>query len=154
HSSANKTDTHAFRRHVRPKFGVRTIKSLSGAELRDWLQVLAKTPPTQRAAKGERKRRPGVNMADPDTRRRRRLSANRVWNGFRAALNFAWRDERNGIESDAAWRRVKPLDVEDTAPPRMLEADEITRLLNAAHGEFRRLLRAALFTGARYGELI
>ena len=152
-SSANKTDGHALNRHVRSKFGTRAVASLSGAELRDWLQALAKAPPTQRAPKGGRTRRPGVDMADPDVRRRRRLSANRVWNAFRAALNFAWRDERNGIETDVAWRRVKPLDVEDSGPPRMLDADEITRLLNAAQGEFRHLLRGALFTGARYGEL-
>lgn len=152
-SSANKTDEHAFNRHVRPKFGTRTVASLGGAELREWLAALAKTPPTNRAAKGARKRRTGVDMADPAVRRKRRQSANRVWNAFRAALNHAWRDERNGIETDAAWRRVKPLDVEEAGPPRMLEHDEITRLLNAAQGEFRSLLRGALFTGARYGEL-
>jgi len=153
-SSTNATDLHALNRHVRPKFGDRAIASISGAELRDWLQALAKAPPTERAPNGGRRRRSGIDMKDPDVRRRRRLSANRVWNAFRAALNHAWRDERNGIESDVAWRRVKPLDVEETGPPRMLEPDEVTRLLNAAQGSFRDLLHAALFTGARYGELV
>jgi len=152
-STANKTDKHALDRHVRPAFGARTVASLTAGELRDWLSALAKSPPTNRAPSGKRKRRTGVNMTDPAMRRARRLSANRVWNAFRAALNHAWRDERNEIETDAAWRRVKPLDVAESDPPRMLDADEITRLLNSAKGEFRTLLHGALLTGARYGEL-
>jgi len=153
-SSANNTDAHALNRHVRPELGDRTIASLTAGELNGWLLALAKAPPTDRAPEGRRKRRPGIDMADPDVRRRRRLSANRVWNAFRAALNHAWRDERNGIAIDSAWRRVKPLDVSEGDPPRMLEQDEIIRLVNSAAGEFRTLLRGALFTGARYGELI
>ncbi len=152
-SSANKTDAQALNRHARPSFGSRTVASLTSGELNDWLLSLAKAPPTNRARAGGRKRRPGIDMTDPDVRRRRRLSANRVWNAFRAALNHAWRDERNGIPTDAAWRRVKPLDVSEADPPRMLDQDELARLVNSAEGEFRSLLRGALFTGARYGEL-
>ena len=36
---------------------------------------------------------------------------------------------------------------------RYLQIDECTRLLNACEPDFRRLVRAALVTGARYGEL-
>lgn len=99
--------------------------------------------------------RADINLKDPDVRRQRRQTANRVWNAFRAALNHAWRDdESTGVETDAAWRRVKSLKVSEGGPPRMLEPIEITRLLNAAEGPFRALLRGALLTGSRYGELI
>jgi integrase len=152
-SSANNTDRVALNRHVRPKFGARTVASLSTGELNEWLHDLGRSAPTIRAPGGKRKRRPGVTMADPNTRRRRRLSANRVWNIFRAALNHAWRDERNGIETDVAWRRVKALEVSEGEPPRMLDSDEVARLLNSADGKFRTLLHGALLTGARYGEL-
>lgn len=152
-SSANLTDMHALNRYVRPEFGERTIKSLTAGELNDWLNALGRAPPTNRSTGGKRKRRPDIDMKDPTTRRRRRLSANRIWNVYRAALNHAWRDERNGIDSDVAWRRVKPLEVSEGEPPRMLDPEEIARLLNSASGEFRSLLRGALLTGARYGEL-
>jgi integrase len=152
HSSANRTDAAALNRHVRPALGSRTVNSLQAGELNGWLLALAKAAPTLRAPAGERKRR-AVDLADPDVRRQRRQTANRVWNAFRAALNHAWRDERNAITTDAAWRRVKPLDVAEAGPPRMLEADEISRLINAADTDFRALLRAALLTGARLGEL-
>jgi integrase len=152
-SSANTTDAHALNRHVRPEFGTRSVNSLTTGELDKWLLALSRRPPTDRAPRGERQRRTGVDMHDPSVRRRRRLSANRVWNAFRAALNHAWRDERNGIATDAAWRRVKPLDVAEGDAPRMLERDEITRLVNSAEKDFRALLRGALLTGGRYGEL-
>jgi integrase len=41
----------------------------------------------------------------------------------------------------------------ESARVRYLSIDEATRLINAADDEFRRLLRGALETGARYGEL-
>jgi len=36
---------------------------------------------------------------------------------------------------------------------RFLTTDEALRLVNASEGEFRPLVRAALFRGCRYGEL-
>lgn len=153
HSSANITDARALNRHVRPQFGIRTVNGLTTGELSKWLLSLSRSPPTYRAPAGGRKQRTDVDLSNEAVRRKRRLSANRVWNAFRAALNYAWRDERNGIDSDAAWRRVKPLDVSESEAPRMLDLDEIDRLLNRAAPDFRNILQGALFTGARYGEL-
>lgn len=153
-SSANRTDQAAFNRHVRPKFGTRATNSLTARELSEWLLALATSAPTLRGKQGSRVARADINLKNPDVRRQRRQTANRVWNAFRAALNHAWRDESTGVATDAAWRRVKSLDVPEGGPPRMLEPAEITRLLNAAEGTFRALLRGALLTGARYGELV
>ena len=41
----------------------------------------------------------------------------------------------------------------DTARIRYLAVDECQRLINASEGDFRTLVRAALYTGARYQEL-
>ena len=48
---------------------------------------------------------------------------------------------------------MKPFREVDLARVRYLRHDEILRLVNAAQGEFRTLVNAALFTGCRYGEL-
>jgi integrase len=70
---------------------------------------------------------------------------------LKAALNRAWRDGK--IASDDAWRRVEPFEEADAARVRYLTLDECRRLLNAADGEFSDLIRAALATGCRFGEL-
>ena len=152
-SSANETDRIALAHHVVPKFKGRTVNSLTTKEIQTWLAGVAKSAPTVRGPKGSR-RKVEADMHDPEVMRGRRLTANRVWNVFKAALNHAWRDESNRIESDSAWRRVRPLDIDDAGPPRMLEHDEAVRLLNCAKGDHRNLLHAALLTGARYGELV
>lgn len=71
---------------------------------------------------------------------------------LKAALNFAWK--RGKANSDEAWRRVKPFREADAARVRYLSSDEVTRLVNACQGPFRDLVQGALFTGARYGELV
>src|SRR5262249_7486215 len=82
----------------------------------------------------------------------RRASTNRTWTVLRAALNHAFHDGK--IESDAAWRKVKPYKGVDAARIRYLTVAEAVRLIGAADPEFRPLVQAALQTGCRYGELI
>ena len=55
--------------------------------------------------------------------------------------------------SDSAWRRVEPFEGVESARIRYLQMAEATRLINASEPDFRRLVRGALETGARYGEL-
>jgi integrase len=57
------------------------------------------------------------------------------------------------VASDEAWRKVKPFAKADAARVRWLAKEGCTRLLNACPTDFRRLARAALLTGCRYGEL-
>jgi integrase len=70
---------------------------------------------------------------------------------LRAALNHAFREGK--VAHDTEWRRVKPFKNVDSARLRYLTIEEARRLINAAQGEFRRLVQAALMTGCRYGEL-
>src|SRR5208282_1365154 len=86
---------------------------------------------------------------DPETNRRRRSTANRTLTVLKAALNFAWK----GKHGPAPWRDVKPYASVDTARVRYLSIDEARRLINAGPPAFRALVRAALATGCRYGEL-
>ena len=92
-----------------------------------------------------------AEAGDDDAIRRRRASTNRTLTILKAALNKAWRGGK--VASDAAWRRLEPFEGADAARVRYLTIAEAKRLINASKADFRLLVRAALATGARYGEL-
>jgi integrase len=72
---------------------------------------------------------------------------------LKAALNHSFDEGR--VASNSAWgRRVKPYRSVDAARLRFLTIAEAGRLINACDPEFQLLVRGALESGARYGELI
>src|SRR5262249_45818221 len=88
---------------------------------------------------------------DDEAIRVRRATVNRCLAQLKAALNRAG---RNGNVTDRnAWQRVEPFKSVGAARERYLTIAEATRLLNGCDHDFRLLCRAALETGARYGEL-
>jgi integrase len=125
---------------------------LTTERIEKWLHDLAASDALLRSKNGATKRNTRkLDKNDPEAVRRRKASANRVWTILRAALNRAWR--KGKIASDDAWRRVEPFKDVDAARVRYLSIAEVQRLVNACNGAFRRLVQAALATGARYGEL-
>jgi integrase len=64
---------------------------------------------------------------------------------------MAWRDGK--IESDASWRRLSPYRKVKRPRTRIVTADEIGRLLDAAKPDLRKLILGGLYTGCRAGEL-
>jgi integrase len=71
---------------------------------------------------------------------------------LKAALNYAF-DEGHVSNRDAWGRKLKPFRDVEVARVRYLTIAEAKRLVNACEAEFRPLVRAALETGCRYGEL-
>jgi integrase len=137
--------------HVLPQLGKIEVASLTADKLRKWHAGLARKPPRLRSKPGkEQKYRPLAG--DEDSLRRRRASANRCLAQLKAALNLAWREGK--APSDTEWRKVKPFEGADAARVRYLTVAECKRLMNACEPVFRNLVRAALETGARYGELV
>ena len=138
--------------HILPNLGDFELRRLTSRAIRDWHHKLAAAPARVRSKKSEpiRYRAPSD---DPDARRRRQATANRVLTILKAALNHTWREGM--VASDEAWRRVQPFQHVDAPVVRYLTADECKRLVNAADQKsgFRNLVRAALLTGCRYGEL-
>ena len=57
------------------------------------------------------------------------------------------------MESSEAWQKLKPFKNVSEPKIRFLSENETMRLLNACEPDFRQLIRGALLTGARYGEL-
>jgi integrase len=137
--------------HILPALGKVEVARLTTARLRKWHEDLAEQPRRLRTGLGAKQRYREQN-GDPDAIRARRATANRNLTVLRAALNHAWQGGRI-TGSDEAWRRLKPFRGADAARVRYLQIDECTRLLNACPEDFRRLVRGALVTGARYGEL-
>ena len=139
-----------LRPHVLPKLGKIPVSELTTDQLNDWLTDLAATPQRRRTARGAKQVYASVPDSE-DANRRRRATANRIFIGLRAALNHAFSEGK--VESDSAWRRVKPFKGTVQARSRYLTTEQATRLLNACDPDMRSLVRAALETGARYGEL-
>lgn len=132
--------------HIKPALGRLLISELTTPRVRKWHSDLAKAPARLRG-KSVRKHSP----KDADAVRRRRATANRVLTVLKAALNYAFRE--GYVDDDTAWRRVKPFSNVDAPRVRFLTLAESQRLINSADTVLRPLVRAALLTGARYGEL-
>lgn len=143
--SADRT-RHMYQAHILPALGQRIVSELRATDINKWLLGLAKAAPTKR----------GKVMAfdrnDAEAARRRKASANRILTALKAPLNHAYRAGR--VPSDDAWRRVAPFKRADAPKIRYLSTDESRRLLNASGEDFQPLVRAALLTGCRYGELV
>jgi integrase len=143
-----KTRLEAF---VLPAFGDKPIAKLEADEIRKWHRSIAKTLARCRTKpRAEQAYRAG-SLAEPETARKRQASANRCLSLLKAALNQAWRDKH--VESNDAWQRVELFRGVDIPRARYLSVTEAQRLINAAQGDFRILVQAALQTGARYQEL-
>jgi len=95
--------------------------------------------------------RHGKPVVGAEAVRRRRNSANRIATALIAALNLARKRKR--VSSDAAWRDLEKFEGVDVPRSGYLSIDESIRLLNACDPDLRDLVRAALETGCRFGEL-
>jgi integrase len=130
--SSLKIDTGKLRAAL-PKLGATPLSELTTAELRRWRDSLV------------------VTSGSDEAKRKSQATANRIWAALRAALNHAYQEGQ--VQSDDAWRRLKPFRNTDQPRKRFLSVAECKRLLNASPPDFRQLARGALFTGMRYGEL-
>jgi integrase len=135
---------------INPMLGDIEVAGLKAKQLQKWLHDLTKLPPRLRTKAGQPQQHRPLDDSE-DAVRRRRSSANRIFTTLRAALNYVWREKK--VASDAEWRRVEPFRKVDSARVRYLKVAEAQRLINASDLEFQPLLRAALETGCRYGEL-
>ncbi len=152
HSKSLKDARNRAKNHIRPALGEKLVAELTTADLTKWRNAIAAKPRTVRGKKGKAARALPA-PENEDQIRRRRATANRCFTVLRAALNHAFRDSNNKLESDKAWRATKPFREVEAARVHYISVAEAQRLVNAAQGDFKALVNAALLTGARYGEL-
>jgi integrase len=137
--------------HIRPVLAAVLVAKLTTKRLRDWHHSIADKPRQARGKRGGLPKDAKQRRVGRDAIRKRRATANRVLTVLKAALNHAWRE--GIVPSDDAWRRVSPFKGVDAPVIRYLAEDEQRRLVNACSADFREIVRAALLTGCRYGEL-
>ncbi len=148
---------------ILPELGALEVAGLTRLRIEAWQEKIAKAPKRKRIGKvgvKSHKKKPSVDDPKPtetplpltaDEIRARKDSANRVLRTLKAALNHAL--DRGRVKQGEAWRAVKPYRDTTSARIRFLSAEEQVRLVNACPADFRRLVKGALYTGARYGEL-
>ena len=135
---------------IKPALGHHEVSKLTQTIISAWHDGRASSAAKLRTRKGAEKQneRPAD---DKESLRKRRSTANRDLTVLKAALNRA-AETRDWLPI-AAWSKVKPFKGVDVAKRRYLTDDEARRLVNASDPDFRPIVRAALLTGGRYGEL-
>jgi integrase len=129
------------------------LPKLTAKRIRDWHEGLASSARLVRTRQNAATPATSAFAADDvDAVRRRRSTANRLLTVLKAALNHAFHDGK--ASADEAWRKVKPFREADAAVIHYLSDAECKRLVHATQGRFHDLVRGALVTGCRYGELI
>jgi integrase len=148
---------------IRSVLGSIEVEKLTYPQIKDWRDQYANTPrrtnlSEKTRAKRERLIATGKLQApklteeeQQDRLRARRETANRVLSNLKAALNYALATER--VDCSPVWDRVKPFPKTAKKRERVLEPEERSKLIAACDDAFRPLVLAAMFTGARYGEL-
>lgn len=137
--------------HIQPVFGDKLVSSLTYRQLDAWKNTLATSDRRLRTAIGKKQKFKTENNNDTEYQRKRRASANRIITIFKAILNHAFKTDR--VKSNEAWLKLKPFSNVSEPKIRFLNEADSLRLLNACDPDFRLLVRGALLTGARYGEL-
>lgn len=144
-SRSAKTTQYAVDRYITPTIGKKRLVKLTIDNITEWRNDLAKPKKESR-----KKKKTGQHSAR-ELLRRRQASANRVLTILKAALNYA---ERNGkYRGPSPWKLVSPFKNFDATEHPYLTRDEAIRLQNACAPDLRSLVRGALETGCRYGEL-
>ena len=115
--------TYRAQAHVIPALGTVLLTKLTAPMLERFLHDTANKPPIRRSAMYSKVVRfaEDVDMDEPEVRRRRQASANRIWSDFRAALNRAY---RGGWIDRRPWTRVQIFRSTDSARKRILTLEQ------------------------------
>ena len=135
--------------YVTPKLGVLQVAKVTRPKLEQWRAEIAASP--RRTNRKQEESEPHIQTEDES--RKRRATANRVMRRLRAALNLALTEARVNA-NPMAWK-VPPFENVELARAIFLRETEQRLFVKACalEKDFQRLVRAALYTGARYGEL-
>ena len=145
-SRSYKTTKYAVDRHIISKLGSRNLSRMTVEDIANWRNELAASK------KAKKKPKKKVVIDSPrEQRRKRQASANRVLTIFKAACNYAEQTEK--YDGPTRWKLVKRFENVDATEHPRLDVDQAIRLQTASSPDFSQLVRAALESGCRYGEL-
>jgi integrase len=146
-SRSHKTTQYSIDKHIEPTIGQKRLSRLTVENITEWRNQLA----DPKKKKSKTTKRQEARYSARELQRRRQASANRVLTILKAALNYAERTEK--YHGPTPWKLVPPFKNVDATEHPYLTRDEAIRLQNACAPDFRLLVRGALETGCRYGEL-
>jgi integrase len=153
------TDTESkLKTYVSPALASKRVAALTTADFDTWLNWAlkrrrkSKKPQVVGDDAGRHPKSELTPAEQTDRQRRRKSTLNRVINALKACLNHAHATGK--VPSREAWARLKKFRSADAARLRWLTIDEAMRLQNACSAQVRPLVRAALLTGCRAGELL
>lgn len=138
--------------HILPVWGDTLLIDIKAADIKRWREKLANQPARKRTSAHVTKQAHRDKASTADEKRARQSTANRILTVFKAILNHAFK-EAELVSDDREWRKVRPFKNTDEPVTRFLKDAEAIRLINACRTDFRPLVKAALFTGCRCGEL-
>lgn len=138
--------------HIQPTLGHIELAKLTHGKVRAWRDALAEAAPRKRTKVGKPQAYRAFDADNPDALRKRQASVNRILTVLKAALNHA-KSESRRIATDTAWVDVKPFAKVDVPKVRFLTNKEVTALVKKCEPDFQLLVKGALLTGCRYGEL-
>jgi integrase len=140
--------------HIYPELGAIQLRKLTHTRLKAWRDALASAKPRKRTKNGkEQAFRAAGSHSEAEAMRRRQASTNRVLTLLKAALNHA-KTELRWIATDAAWKDIHAFKSVDVGKTRFLSKDEVKAFIAGCESEaFAKLVKGALYTGGRYGEL-
>jgi integrase len=145
--------------HILPALGRIEVAKLKRQELQEWLYQLAAKPPVRhqrhkestKALPPSKRSKVKFDPNDPETIRKRRDTANRIFNDLSALLTMAYENGRS--ESKRAWDTVSKFENVARSKNEYLTIKEARAFLAACEPDFRDLVRGGLATGCRYMEL-
>jgi len=159
-SEASKVNSASnLRHHILPILGHVEVAKLTRQQIQDWLKQMGKKPlvrvqlreASQKRLPPSRQSKITYDAADPETRRKRQDTANRVFNDLRALLTLSYSNQH--VSTKAAWETAKRFEDVDRAKNEYLTLPEAKTFLKVCPQDFKDLVQGALITGCRYGEL-
>jgi len=135
HNSADAADrtNKQLQKHLIPTLGNVEINKLTTTRIRNWFNSLVRL------------------SDDDDDVRKSKDSANRVLSMVKAAFNKAFKDGL--VHSNAAWQRVSPFKNVGASRRLFLTDEQISALYEASDRDLHSIIKGAVFTGTRIGEL-
>ena len=136
-----------YERDVLPYWEKIPLQKVTRDRITKWINILIDTP---RKSRGGDEWTP-TDIDEAEDRRRRRATAQQIWNSLRAALNYA---VKLGWVDGNQWARFGNIDKGDE-PPReeFPSVEECRKIIQCADDEFRPILEATFLTGAAYKEI-
>jgi len=133
-----------------PKLGFLQVAKLTRPKLEEWRADIAASP---RRTNRKHKQDNQPHVQTEEDLRKRRATANRIMRRLRAALNLAL-EEGRVYANPMAWK-VLPFENVEVARAIFLSEKDQRSFVKACAKEkdFQRIVRAGLYTGARYGEI-